>query len=164
MFVSSLGNRVSQFVNELTEDWQLESLPKCRIEAHSPADHSGLGVGTQLGLAVAAGLRRFLGLSELSIETLAANAGRGGRSAVGTYGFEHGGLIVDAGKFRNERVGKLFQRLDIPSDWRFVLFAPITRQGLAGAQEAETFATLPPVPDSVTRELWQMATEQMIPA
>jgi beta-ribofuranosylaminobenzene 5'-phosphate synthase len=159
-----LGNRVSQFVTEVTRRWRLESLPKCCIEAHSPAEHSGLGVGTQLGLAVAAGLRQFLGLSELPIETLTANAGRGGRSAVGTHGFERGGLIVDAGKFRNERLGKIFQRVEIPADWRFVLVRPNNLQGLAGAQEAETFAALPPVPVSVTCELWQIATEQIVPA
>src|SRR5689334_13960180 len=56
------ADRVVRFVNELADHWKLESLPKCVIEAQSPRDHTGLGVGTQLGLAVAAGLRRFLQL------------------------------------------------------------------------------------------------------
>ena len=159
-----LSRRVLQFVNELARHWNLQSLPKCSIEIQSPPDHAGLGVGTQLSLAVAAGLRRFLRLPDLPIESLAASAGRGGRSAVGTYGFARGGLIVEAGKLRSERLGKLFQRLEVPADWRFVLIRQNHGLGLAGTQEAEAFAALPPVAESITRELWQVVTERMIPA
>jgi beta-RFAP synthase len=123
-----------------------------------------LGVGTQLGLAVAAGLRRFLQLPEAPVESLAASVGRGRRSAVGTYGFEYGGLIVDAGKRYDAQFGQLFKRLELPAQWRFVLVRHLDIQGLAGTPEAEAFAALPPVPESVTRELWQIVTEQMIPA
>ncbi len=158
------ADRVRQFVETVVRNWNLSSLPDCRIEVRSPAGHTGLGVGTQLALATAAGLRRFLKLPELPIESLAASVGRGKRSAVGTYGFQHGGLIVDAGKARGEQFGKLSRREELPAGWRFVLMRSTEAQGLAGDQEAETFANLPPVPEAVTRKLWQITNEQMLPA
>lgn len=156
--------RVKEFAELAAKLWGLPSLPACRIEVRSPADHTGLGVGTQLGLAVAAGLRRFLGLPEMSIESLASSVGRGKRSAVGTFGFQQGGLIVDAGKGSSEEIGKLARRVALPAAWRFVLVLPKQTQGLAGEHEAEAFAQLPPVPVDVTRELLLLANEQMLPA
>lgn len=160
----ALAIRAKQFVELATRNWGLDGLPACAIEVRSPGDHTGLGVGTQLGLAVAAGLRRFLKLPELSIETLAASVGRGRRSAIGTYGFQQGGLIVDAGKEAGGELGKLSQRVELPSEWRFVLVRPPSVQGRAGENEAAAFASLPPVSDGVTRELWRITNEQMLPA
>ena len=74
-----------------------------------------------VGLSIAAGLRRFLELPELSAEALVASVGRGRRSAVGTHGFLHGGLIVDAGKESGQTLGTLSERVAVPDDWRFVL-------------------------------------------
>ncbi|HEX4413232.1 MAG TPA: hypothetical protein VH107_06355 [Lacipirellulaceae bacterium] len=160
----SHSGRVTQFVAEIASRWELPELPNCEIDVQSPVDHSGLGVGTQLGLAVALGLRHFLERPALPIESLAASVGRGGRSAVGTHGFEKGGLIVDAGKLRGERLGQLFRRIEMPRNWRFVLVQATNRQGLAGVQEAEAFARLPPVPKATTSKLWRVVTEDMIPA
>jgi beta-ribofuranosylaminobenzene 5'-phosphate synthase len=160
----SHAERVRRFVNDLTKRWELESLPECIIEVKSPPDHSGLGVGTQLGLTVAAGLRRFLQLPEVTVEQLAASVGRARRSAVGTYGFEYGGLIVDAGKHHGAPFGQLFKRLELPAEWRFVLVQDLNARGLAGTHEAEAFAALPPVPEEITRKLWQIVTDGMIPA
>jgi len=158
------ADRVRQFVETVVRNWSLSSRPECQIDIRSAAGHTGLGVGTQLALATAAGLRRFLKLPELPIESLAANVERGKRSAIGTHGFQRGGLIVDAGKIRGEQLGKLSRRVELPADWRFVLVRSTEAQGLAGDQEAETFANLPPVPEAVTRKLWQITNEQMLPA
>lgn len=144
--------------------WGLRSVPACEIAVSSPRDHTGLGVGTQLSLAIAAGLRRFLKLGELSAEELAAAAGRGARSAVGTHGFLHGGLIVDAGKKSIDELGKLATRAALPEEWRFVLICPVGEQGLAGEGELSAFERLPPVSDETTRELWAITTGQMLPA
>jgi beta-RFAP synthase len=160
----TLTKRVRQFVELLVLRWKLGSLPACRISVQSPDHHTGLGVGTQLGLAVASGLRRFLDLCEQTVEELAVAVGRGTRSAVGTRGFEHGGLIVDAGKDAARAIGELADRADVPADWRFVLFRPRGARGIAGASEAAAFARLPPVPEETTRKLWSIATDQMLPA
>src|SRR5262249_36746928 len=53
--------RTEFVVDRLVGAWELGSLPPCEVRVTSPRDHTGLGVGTQLSLAIAAGLRRFLG-------------------------------------------------------------------------------------------------------
>jgi beta-ribofuranosylaminobenzene 5'-phosphate synthase len=158
------SGRVRQFVAAATRSWDLPSLPNCQIDVSSPADHTGLGVGTQLGLATAAGLRRFLLLPDLPAPALAAAVGRGQRSAVGTYGFQLGGLIVDAGKTRGGQLGSLGSRVELPGAWRIVLVNSMESPGLAGDREAEAFANLPLVPVSMTHELWRITNEQMLPA
>jgi beta-ribofuranosylaminobenzene 5'-phosphate synthase len=160
----ALAERARQFSELAAAAWQLPTLPQCEIAVRAPSDHIGLGVGTQLGLAIAAGLRRWLRLTELSIEALAKSVGRANRSAVGTYGFQRGGLIVDAGIARERSTDRLKRRLEIPSDWRLVLVRAENRRGLAGAHEADAFARLPPVPEHITRELWRITELEMLPA
>jgi beta-RFAP synthase len=160
----ALADRAARFVETLVRKWELPAPPNCEIEVHSPVDHTGLGVGTQLGLAVAAGLRRYLGLPELAVESLAMSVDRGQRSAVGTYGFQYGGLIVDGGRTPDESLGTLYGRLALPDEWRFVLTRPTDSRGLAGANEVEAFAKLPAVAEAVTNRLWQIAIEDIVPA
>ncbi len=158
------ADRVRQFAAGAVRCWKLASLPNCRLEVDAPPDHTGLGVGTQLGLAVALGIRQYLGLPNLPAVELAASAGRGGRSSVGTYGFELGGLIVDGGKREGDRVGELVCRLPLPEEWRFVLIRPQDEKGLAGECEARAFAELPPVPRAITQRLWEITNVRMLPA
>ncbi len=162
--LGSLTDRTRCFAERLAKQWKLPSLPPCDITVHAPRSHTGLGVGTQLGLAIAAGLRRFLNLTDLPVEELATAVSRGTRSAVGTHGFRHGGLIIDAGKETGQALGKLARRVALPYAWRFVLFCPASGHGLAGNSEATAFARLPPVRDDITRELWTITNEQMLPA
>jgi len=158
------AERAARFARMAADAWHLNSLPNCRLQIQSPPDHTGLGIGTQLGLTVAAGLRRFLELSPLPAEELAMSVGRGQRSAVGTHGFALGGLIVDGGKCADERLAKLRRRLPIPESWRFVLVRSPHESGLAGQGEATAFNQLPPVPFVVTDELWRITNEEMLPA
>ncbi len=102
--------RAELIAARLTIAWKLSFLPACEVAVSSPPGHTGLGVGTQLSLAMAAGLRRFLKLDELAADELAAVTGRGTRSAVGTHGFLHGGLIVDSGKKSIDELGSLAAR------------------------------------------------------
>jgi beta-RFAP synthase len=160
----ALADRVETFIDRLVPAWNLSARPCCAVEVVSPPDHTGLGVGTQLALSIAAGLRRFLVLPEISAAELALALGRGARSAVGTYGFERGGLVVDGGKKSASVIGHLVHRVDLPDAWRFVLVRPGHGQGLAGAIEAAAFARLPPVPAAVTDALWQITERQLLPA
>ena len=97
-------------------------------------------------------------------EALAASVGRGRRSAVGTHGFLHGGLIVDAGKESGQTLGTLSERVAVPDDWRFVLVTKGSQRGLSGETEADAFTRLPPVPGEVTQELWRLTDDEMLPA
>jgi beta-RFAP synthase len=86
------------------------------------------------------------------------------RSAVGTYGFRDGGLIVDSGKELGRPLGRLAHRRAVPAAWRIVLVRSDNVQGLAGDYEADAFSRLPAVPDDVTRELWRITEAEMLPA
>lgn len=158
-----LRERTESLIRRLSAGWTSGALPAGEFRVTSPRDHTGLGVGTQLSLAVAAGLRRFLGLPEMPAEELATVTKRGARSAIGTHGFAQGGLIVDAGKERADQLGRLALRVELPDAWRFVLICPAIEEGLAGAGELLAFQQLPAVPDETTRKLWAITNEQILP-
>jgi beta-RFAP synthase len=110
------------------------------VEGAAP-EHAGLGTGTQLGLAVGRALASALGLTLEGAE-LARRVGRGLRSALGVYGFEQGGLLVEAGKRTPERLAPLVARLPFPADWKLVLAVPRDAPGLHGSGEQEAFDRL----------------------
>ena len=70
-----------------------------------------------------------------SVTDLAVCVGRGRRSAVGPYGFLHGGLIAEPGKRTHELLSPLERHLPIPEDWRCVLIEPAGWDGLHGGEE-----------------------------
>ncbi len=157
-------DRVITFARRWSE-FHHRAVPHCQIEIHSAVpSHSGLGSGTQLALSIAAGLSAFCDLPGQSPQELALSVGRGLRSAVGTYGFAFGGLIVEQGKRPDEPISPLDCRLDLPDDWRFVLVRPQGLSGLAGEDETEAFGELPRVPQAVSDQLIGLATERLVPA
>ncbi len=160
-----LSERVAQFSTLVAEQLRLPALPDVNIEVISaPRAHTGFGVGTQLGLAIAAGLAEVLGFPWRDPLRLAQLARRGRRSAVGTYGFLLGGFLVDGGHRAGEPLGQLSFRCDIPEEWRFVLLTPHAVSGRAGLDEEQAMATLPAVPRTVTEELEQLTHAELIPA
>ena len=139
--------------------------PPCRIEVtRAPPLHVGLGTGTQLAMAVAAGLNAFCQGPRLEAAELARCVGRGHRSAIGLYGFAFGGLIYESGKARSEDIAPLVDRVEIPPAWRFVLVRPRDDRGLCDDAERDAFAELPPVPRERTELLRQEAEEHLLPA
>ena len=159
------ADRVRQFALAWASFSGCHGPPACRIEVTSVTEqHSGLGVGTQLGLSVAAGLNAWHGHVQPSPAEMAISVGRGLRSAVGTYGFAEGGLIVERGKLPHEPIAPLDCRLAIPDRWRFVLIQPRSTTGLSGLAEQKAFSRLPPVPDAVTANLREEIRTQMAPA
>ncbi|HYT87222.1 MAG TPA: beta-ribofuranosylaminobenzene 5'-phosphate synthase family protein, partial [Gemmataceae bacterium] len=115
--------------------------PQRLVVTQAPPEHAGLGSGTQLGLAVARALAVAHGLDLDAVE-LARRVGRGKRSALGIYGFERGGFLVEAGKRGAEGVAPLAVRLDFPEEWRVVLVLPPWGQGLHGAAEVAALQRL----------------------
>lgn len=116
------AERALKFARACIQAWGLGEVG-CSMEvATAPAAHVGLGSGTQLGLAVAAGMRHLYRRSGDAVESgpteseplareehdwvfdvhdaieLARAVGRGRRSSVGVYGFSRGGLILEAGR------------------------------------------------------------------
>jgi len=119
-----LAERALEFAKACLRAWRLETQGGCAIEVVLvPGSHTGLGSGTQLGLAVAAGVRHlfhprpagpprpprpvheslepfeedWLFDTSDAIE-LARAVGRGRRSCIGVHGFSRGGLIVEGGR------------------------------------------------------------------
>jgi beta-ribofuranosylaminobenzene 5'-phosphate synthase len=131
------------------------------VEAIPP--HVGLGSGTKLGLAVAQALAtladRTVGATEL-----AEAVGRAARSAVGTWTFALGGLVVEGGVRRGlERPAPLLAHHPIPDDWRVVLVVPRAQPGLSGAAEEEAFRRLVPSPER-SAEIAQLVLTSLLPA
>jgi beta-RFAP synthase len=160
-----LADRASQFAQRWATFHGREAPPPCRVEVlAAPPEHSGLGVGTQLGLSVAAALHALCEMSPVTATELAMSVSRGLRSAVGTYGFAQGGLIAERGKLRGEAISPLDMRVELPAAWRFVLVRPDVNSGLAGQAEVQAFEQLPPVPAETTQRLIRLAREELIPA
>ena len=132
------------------------------IEA--PPPHTGLGSGTQLALATARAVCELCGQKDLELQQLVEAVGRGGRSAVGSYGFQDGGMIWERGKSPGEHLGELDVRLRVPHDWRIVLIEFPLMAGLSGKDESDAFSRLPKVPVETTSCLIKLAEEQILPA
>ncbi|MEM6331154.1 MAG: hypothetical protein AAF790_13010 [Planctomycetota bacterium] len=165
------AKRALAFAQQAAAGLGLEQ-PACRVRVESaPPEHAGLGLGTQLGMAVAAGVaavrNRTPGAAAglpMPAGRLAALVGRGLRSAIGVHGFERGGWLLDGGHTPGAALGQIEQRLPLPEAWRFVLISQGAAAGLSGRVEKEAFATLPPIPPATTQRLRRLATDEMAPA
>jgi beta-ribofuranosylaminobenzene 5'-phosphate synthase len=126
--------------------------------------HSGLGSGTQLGLAVARALAELHGIPADPVE-LARATGRGKRSAIGTWSFALGGFIVEGGRRPgSDSVAPLLARFPIPSEWRCVVAVPDGGRGLSGDAEARAFEQLPTPPDREVERVAHLVLMQLLPA
>jgi beta-RFAP synthase len=160
-----LADRAGQFAQRWATFHGREAPPPCHVEVlEAPPEHSGLGVGTQLGLSVAAALHALCEMPPVTAVELAMSVSRGLRSAVGTYGFAQGGLIAERGKLPGEAISPLDMRVEVPASWRFVLIRPDATSGLAGQAEVQAFEQLSPVPAETTQFLIRLAREELIPA
>ncbi len=160
-----LSARAEHAARRFAETFLSRAEPDCEIEVEQVSEeHAGLGTGTQLALAIGRGLASLHGLPDMELSCLASCLNRAQRSAVGTYGFELGGLIVEGGKRRGETLAPLIGRWEIPSGWRFLLIRPRPGKGLAGQAEIQAFSSMPPVPYEVSAELAQILLMRMLPA
>ena len=131
---------------------------------NTPPAHAGLGSGTQLALAVAKGTNLLCNGNMPGIADLSSAVGRGQRSAIGSHGFLHGGLLWEIGREPEESLAQLTCRIDVPKSWRVLLITPPQDAGLHGSAEIDAFAKLPPVPQDVTKKLRHMAETAILPA
>ena len=88
-----------RFAQSALADRLTAHVPPARIEVRRvPRPHTGLGSGTQLGMAVARAMAGLIERDDLGADAFSRLVGRGRRSAVGVHGSFLGGLIVDGGK------------------------------------------------------------------
>ena len=125
--------------------------------------HVGLGSGTKLALAVAQALAALHGRT-VDAPALAQAVGRAARSAVGTWTFALGGLVVEGGVRRgDERPAPLLARHPMPEQWRAVLVVPTAEPGLSGVAEEEAFRQLVPSPER-SATIAQLVLTSLLPA
>ena len=132
------------------------------VEETVPA-HAGLGSGTQLALAVAAGVRTLHGMP-LDIRGDAVRLGRGARSGAGIGLFEHGGLVVDGGHGAAHTAPPVVSRIPFPARWRVLVVLDPHRQGVHGADESAAFAALPPFAGDQAARLCRLVLMKALPA
>lgn len=136
-----------------------------RISVHRALPpHSGLGSGTQLALAVARALAELHGLPS-DAPGLARGVGRARRSAVGTWTFAGGGLVLEGGRRpETDDVAPLLARLPFPASWRCVVGVPRSAPGVSGSAEAKAFADLPSPPERDIERVAHRVLMAILPA
>jgi beta-ribofuranosylaminobenzene 5'-phosphate synthase len=154
--------RVEQHLETMQRHLRLSGAYAATIEQTVPA-HTGLGSGTQIALAVAAGIRR---LHDLPLDSRgdAIRLGRGGRSGIGIGAFDRGGLILDGGRGPATATPPIISRLPFPEPWRVILVLDPTRTGVHGAQEGAAFESLPPFPEQEAARHCRLVLMKALPA
>ena len=130
--------------------------------------HAGLGSGTQLALAVARALADLHGVAA-EPEALAGATGRADRSAIGTWTFAAGGLVVEGGRRRGEpgqaaRVAPLIARVPFPPAWRCVVAVPRGSPAISGHAEDAAFDALPAPPEHEVERQSHVVLMSLLPA
>jgi len=157
------SSRALEFARRFLAHHRLEGGARLTVHRQIPP-HSGLGSGTQLGMAVARALAELYGLPTESL-ALARAVERGLRSAIGIWTFTLGGFIVEGGRRPgSEAIAPLVARLPIPPEWRCVVAVPPGNPGLSGEAEASAFERLPaPAAEQVER-VAHLVLMQLLPA
>jgi beta-ribofuranosylaminobenzene 5'-phosphate synthase len=156
------NERVRGYLQVMQRALGIETTCHVRIEEVVPA-HAGLGSGTQIALAVAAGMRRFHGLP-LDVRGDAIRLERGARSGVGIGLFDHGGLVVDGGRGPLTTAAPVVSRMPFPEHWRILVVLDPHRQGVHGPDEREVFSKLAPSSDGQAAHLCRLVLMKALPA
>jgi beta-ribofuranosylaminobenzene 5'-phosphate synthase len=127
-------------------------------------EHSGLGSGTQLALAVATALSKLFNV-DTSTQALADVMGRGQRTSVGTTIFEQGGFVVDGGKCTSKNsFPATILRQPFPQDWVFVVVVPNVKKGLAKKEETAAFKSLAPMTAEEAGRMCRLTMMKLLPS
>ncbi len=155
--------RAIEFARRFLQHQRLDGGVHIAVEQALPP-HTGLGSGTQLGLAVGRALAELYGVPVDPV-ALSLAVGRARRSAIGTWIFAGGGLVVEGGHARErEGCGPLISRIELPPDWHCVLAIPSDQPGLSGLAEAHAFSTLPEPPQQDIERLAHLVLMALLPA
>ena len=156
------GERAGRYLDAMRHALDVRGHHHLTVEEVVPA-HSGLGSGTQLALAIAAGLRTLHDLP-LDVRGDAVRLGRGGRSGTGIGLFEQGGLVVDGGHGASEAAPPIVSRIAVPTHWRVIVVLDPSRQGVHGPGESAAFAALPRFSGDDAARLCRLVLMKALPA
>ena len=157
------GERAAEFARRFLSRHGLRSGARIAVHRALPP-HAGLGSGTQLALAVARALAELSGIAS-DVSGLASAVGRAERSAVGTWTFAGGGLVLEGGRRAGSTAAApLLARILFPSTWHCVVAVPDAAPGISGAAEAEALAALPPPPEGEVERVAHLVLMALLPA
>ncbi len=157
------ASRAAEFARRFLSHHGLGAGAHIIVHRGIPA-HSGLGSGTQLGLAVARALAELF-QAPADPPALARAVERGRRSAIGTWTFALGGFIVEGGrKAGSEEIAPLLARYEVPERWRCVIAIPPGNPGLSGDAESAAFDRLPPPPEREVERVAHTVLMKLLPA
>jgi beta-RFAP synthase len=125
--------------------------------------HFGLGSGTQMALAIGAGINQLFKLDLSSVE-IASIIGRGMRSGIGVGTFVHGGLVVDGGRGARTKVPPIIAQYHFPPAWRIILIFDHAHDGVHGVEEADAFTDLENADTQATEKISHQILMQALPA
>ena len=154
--------RAQCYAQTLLKQLGLDAGVEIRIE-QAIQSHSGLGSGTQMALAVGAGVKRLFNLG-LTYAEIAHRLQRGVRSGIGIAAFEQGGFLVDGGHSEHSQIPPLIARLPVPEQWCVVLLFDDVYQGVHGEIEQQAFAKLPLFTAQQAAHLSHRVLMQVLPA
>lgn len=156
--------RAAGFARRYLASHDLDARVKVQVHRMLPP-HSGLGSGTQLALAVARALAELHDLPG-DARLLTQDVGRARRSAVGTWTFAGGGLVVEGGRRRDDGAcGPLLARLPFPAEWRCIVVVPRSdTRGLSGVAEEAAFENLPLPPEQDAERVAHLILMSLLPA
>jgi beta-ribofuranosylaminobenzene 5'-phosphate synthase len=157
------SERAENYAEQVLSHFGVDGGVKMSIISAIP-EHSGLGSGTQLSLAVATAISQLYELSEQQPGRLAAMLHRGARSGVGIGTFMYGGFIVDGGRGDNTEVPPVISHMAFPEHWRIVLVFDDDAEGINGVPERRAFNTLPPMDETMSGMLCRLTLMQALPA
>ncbi len=127
--------------------------------------HAGYGSGTQLALALSAGVQTLLGpQAHQRTDDAARYLQRAQRSSIGTKGFERGGFLIDFGKQAGSAADRRFERIEVPEHWRFVTIRPVDQSGLCGESERQYFDRGLTMPAELVGAMAELIEQQLRPS
>ncbi|MBS3816644.1 MAG: GHMP kinase [Candidatus Thermoplasmatota archaeon] len=124
---------VTEVYETLKEKFDLTTSFEVKIKDRIPS-HIGLGSTTQLTLGTGFGMLKESRI-DIEVKELASILDRGRYSAIGTYGFENGGFILEGGKEKKDEISPILYRGKVPKDWRFVILCPEEKKGYDEKEE-----------------------------
>lgn len=159
---AEVRHRVERILPGLCHHTGLSGL---RVAVHDEIPlHHGLGAGTQITLALASAAQIAAGHPRPADSMmLATRLNRVRRSAVGAFGFDRGGFIVDDGQATSQAERSL-HNYEFPDLWRVVLLFPAGQAGLSGAREESVFREERHMTESTIQTQTRLIRDMIIPA
>ena len=155
--------QVKMLAKRFLEAYGIKANASIHVKQTIP-EHSGLGSGTQLALAVATALAKLFDV-KASVQELAKIMRRGQRTSVGTTIFAQGGFVVDGGKStsKNGFPATIF-RQPFAQDWRFIVAVPNVNKGLAKGEETAAFKALTPMKPEDAGKMCRLIIMKLLPS